>query len=63
MEYEVQIVDDGSLAGRDMVIVERGPGRPAAMLLCGRPARVWAAMRSWEDSRDCGTPTLLYAAS
>lgn len=68
MKYEVRIVDDNDLpAGRDLVIVERGPGQPPVMLLSGRPAQVWCATRRWEDSLDeCHADdvmTLLYAAS
>lgn len=62
MRYEVQPVEVGDLpAGVDMVIVERC-GHPAVMLVAGRPAQVWAAMRQWEDSLDpTGVPSLLYA--
>lgn len=64
MDYVVQVVDDGELAERDIVIVERGPDLPAVMLLSGRPAEIWRAMRAWEDTREeCTIPTQLYAVS
>lgn len=63
MQYEVQIVDDAAMpAGHDVVIVERGPLEAAVMLLCGRPAQVWRAMRQWENSTEpCDLPSLLFA--
>lgn len=50
MQYEVQTVEDHQLPdGVDHVIVDQGGGT-AVLLLSGRPAEVWAAMRAWEDS-------------
>lgn len=65
MRYEVQTVDAAELpTGHDMVIVERGPQLPAVMLLTGRPAQAFRAMRAWEDTQEpCVIPTMLYAAS
>ena len=63
MKYVVQIVEDDEMPdGRDVLIVERGPLEAAVMLLCGRPAQVWRAMREWEGSHEpCDLPSLLYA--
>lgn len=62
MQYVVQAVQPDELPeGTDVVIVERADGT-AVMLVCGRPAAVWAAMRSWEASREAAClPSLLYA--
>jgi hypothetical protein len=64
MQYVVQVVDESDLpAGMDTVIVERSDGT-AVMLVTGRPAQVWLAMRAWEDSREARcVPSLLYAVS
>lgn len=63
MQYEVQVVDDGALPdGHDIVIVERGCELPALLILCGRPARAWRAMRDWEANVDpAGLSSLLSA--
>lgn len=60
----MQVVDDGSLPdGHDVVIVERRSPLPAVMLLAGRPAQVWRAMRAWECSHDQpASPSKLLAA-
>ena len=62
MQYEVHEVGAGELpGGADVVIVERGDGT-ALLLLTGRPAQVWAAMRSWEESCELpAVPSLLFA--
>lgn len=53
MQYEVQVVDDGDLPdGRDLVIVERGCDLPAVLIMSGRAAKVWRAMRDWEANVD-----------
>lgn len=44
-----------------MVIVEQEHGS-AIMLVAGRPAEVWRAMRQWEDSVEPPhIPSMLYA--
>lgn len=60
MQYEMKVVDPGELPeGTDVVIVERGDGT-ALMLLAGRPAQVWAAMRAYEDTVEpCDLPSVL----
>ena len=60
MQYEVKAVDADELPdGVDAVIVERGDGT-AVMLLTGRPAQIWAAMRGWEDTQEpCTVPSVL----
>lgn len=62
MQYEVRIVEQSDLPeGTDMVIVDRGAESPV-MLLGGRPAEAWLAMRAWEDLQEpCSVPSLLYA--
>lgn len=50
MRYMVHTVNDGDLPeGVEWLTVERDDA-PPLMLLSGIPARVWAAMRDWEDS-------------
>jgi hypothetical protein len=65
VKYEVRLVDDDELPeGRDLVIVERVPGEAAIMLIAGRPAQIWRAMRDWEAQHDVpDSPSLLYAVS
>ncbi|MET1062187.1 MAG: hypothetical protein ABWX71_04775 [Aeromicrobium sp.] len=71
MNYEVQVVDDGDLPeGHDLVIVERGPDQPHVMLLCGRLAQAFLAVRQLEDlyetpcvPTELYVPPRLYAAS
>lgn len=63
MQYDVQAVDQDELpVGLDLVIVERGGGQPPVMLLSGRPAEAWLAMRTYESVFKCaGEPSMLRA--
>ena len=67
VKYVVQIVNEDELPdGLDMVIVERGDAKPPVLLVSGRPAEVWRAMRALEDAHGpahvpAAAPTLLYA--
>lgn len=62
MQYEVQLVAQDALPGhRDLVIVERD-GQPPVMLLAGRPAQAWSAMRDYEAAvGKCDEPSMLHA--
>lgn len=63
MNYQVQVVADHELPeGVDLVIVERGPHERPVMLLSGRPAEAWAAMRAYGDAVEPRyVPSLLHA--
>jgi redox-sensitive bicupin YhaK (pirin superfamily) len=65
VKYEVRLVDDDALPdGRDLVIVERGPAECAVMLLAGRPAQIWRAVREWEAAHNIPeSPIVLHAVS
>lgn len=65
MQYEVKVVQDHELPeGTDLVIVDRGPHTAPVMLLSGRPAEAYNAMRKWECMLGAGNEsTLLYAVS
>lgn len=61
MQYEVQIIEDDVMPeGHDLLIVERGPGETPMLLLAGRPAEAFLAMRAYEASLEqCPAPSVL----
>jgi hypothetical protein len=66
VQYEVQVVEDSELPeGHDLVIVDRGDRLLPVLLLAGRPAQAFLAMRAWEsvcEQREAPS-TLLHAVS
>lgn len=63
MRYTVHTVGDDELPeGVDWLVVERD-NAPPVMLVSRGPARVWAAMRAWEDTMEPPSVPSLFCAA